>query len=178
VLGVLTTSALAESPRGEALVRAIAARGVVCTEVGEKEFLSAADTEHPQGVLAIAEVPAAALESVAFASNARVLVLDAIQDPGNVGTLVRTAAALGVAAVVALPGTADLWNAKAVRSGAGAHFHVPVAHATPDELLAILREAKIPLWGTAADGVPLLRSRSAMKARDSARRFAPPPTGW
>jgi TrmH family RNA methyltransferase len=155
VLGVLATPALAESPRGAALLRAIAARGVECAEVGEKEFLSAADTEHPQGVLAIAEVPARALESLVLATSARVLVLDAVQDPGNVGTLVRTAAALGTAAVVALPGTADLWNAKAVRAAAGAHFHIPVVHAAPDELLASLREATIPLWGTAADGGPL-----------------------
>src|SRR4029077_10725394 len=110
-------------------------------------FLSAGDTEHPQGILAIADVPGRALSSLAFPPVTRLLVLDAIQDPGNAGTLVRTAAALGVTAVVALPGTADLWNAKAVRSGVGAHFRVPAVHASPDELTACLAAERIELWG-------------------------------
>ncbi len=160
VIGVLATAALAESPRGAALARAIAGRGVECAEVSEQEFQSAADTEHPQGVLAIAEVPARPLDAVQLGS--RVLVLDAIQDPGNVGTLVRTAAALGAASIVALPGTADVWSAKAVRSAAGAHFRVALATASPEELISVLRAAAMPLWGAAADGVSL-------------KEIAPPP---
>src|ERR1035437_7001956 len=133
VRGVLRTAAFAASPRGTALLDALARRGIECAEVGEDEFLSAADTEHPQGILAVADVPESLLPSIPNAESTRLLVLDAIQDPGNVGSLVRTGAALGVAAVVALPGTADLWNAKAVRGGAGAHFRLPAVHALADE---------------------------------------------
>ena len=61
-------------------------------------------------------------------------MLDAVQDPGNVGTILRTAAALGAAAVVAMPGTVDLWNAKVVRSAMGALFHGPVHMSTWAEL--------------------------------------------
>ena len=155
IRGALGTDAVRRLPRGEALIAAFAARHLPFDEVSEKDFLSAADTEHPQGILAVAEVPSQTIASVQLGSAARILVLDAIQDPGNVGTLVRTAAAMGVAAVVALPGTADLWNAKVVRSAAGAHFRLPLVHSSVDELLAFLADHQVPLWGTAADGAPI-----------------------
>jgi RNA methyltransferase, TrmH family len=150
--GVLRTAAFAAAPRGTALLGALAQRGIECAEVDDDEFLSAADTEHPQGILAVADVPANTLPSIPPGESTRLLVLDAIQDPGNVGSLVRTAAALGVAAVIALPGTADLWNAKAVRGGAGAHFRIPAVHASPDELASFLASRHIALWGADARG--------------------------
>ncbi len=152
VRGVLRTGAFAENPRGATLLDDLARRDIECLEVDEKDFLSAADTEHPQGILAIADVPDHSLAALTLNEAARILVLDAIQDPGNAGTLVRTAAALGVSAVVALPGTADLWNAKAVRSGVGAHFRVPAMHASPDELALFLESQRVALWGADADG--------------------------
>jgi TrmH family RNA methyltransferase len=152
VRGVLRTAAFAAAPRGTALLDALAQRGIECAVVDDDDFLSAADTEHPQGILAVADVPASPLPAIPLAASTRLLVLDAIQDPGNVGSLVRTAAALGIAAVVALPGTADLWNAKAVRGGAGAHFRLPAAHASPDELAAFLAAGHIALWGADAAG--------------------------
>ncbi len=152
VRGVLRTAAVAESPRGAALLYALADRNIECVEVDEKDFLSAADTEHTQGILAVADVPTHALSSLTLSETTRLLVLDAIQDPGNAGTLVRTAAALGAAAVIALPGTADLWNAKAVRSGVGAHFRLPTVPAAPEELAAFLASQHVALWGADAGG--------------------------
>jgi TrmH family RNA methyltransferase len=152
VRGVLRTGAFAEHPRGAALLDDLARRDIECLEVDEKDFLSAADTEHPQGILAIADVPDRSLAELTLDDSARILVLDAIQDPGNAGTLVRTAAALGVSAVVALPGTADLWNAKSVRSGVGAHFRIAALHASADELADFLDAQHIALWGADAGG--------------------------
>ena len=157
VRGVLRTAAMAESPRGAALLDALTRRNIECVEVDEKDFLSAADTEHPQGILAVADVPARTLASLTLAETTRLLVLDAIQDPGNAGTLVRTAAAIGALGVVALPGTADLWNAKSVRSGVGAHFRFPAIHASHDELIAWLKSQKVALWGADAGGEPVDR---------------------
>jgi TrmH family RNA methyltransferase len=157
VRGLLVTAAFSETTRGRALLDIASHRGLPLTEITDKELLSAAETEHPQGVLAVAETPVRSLESIApaLAQRGRLLVLDAVQDPGNVGTLIRTGAALGVAAIVALTGTADLWNAKAVRAAAGAHFHVPGVHCTADELVPFLRAHDMPLWGSAAGGTPL-----------------------
>ena len=155
VRGALQTLALAETPRGQALLYDLARRSIECGVVSEKEFGSVADTERPQGILAIADVPERSLSALTLTAATRILVLDAIQDPGNAGTLVRTAAALGVASVVALPGTADLWNAKAVRSGVGAHFRIPALHATLEELATFLGTQGIELWGADAAGEPI-----------------------
>jgi len=78
-----------------------------------------------------------------------------VQDPGNVGTIVRTAAALGASAVVATPGTVDLWNAKVVRSAMGAGFHLPTLASTWDALDAFRRRESLALWGGDAGGTPL-----------------------
>ena len=165
VRGALRTAALADAPRGAALLDTLAKRRIECVEVDEKELLSAADTEHPQGILAIADVPSHTLASLTLPDTTRLLVLDAIQDPGNAGSLVRTAAALGVGAVIALPGTADFWGAKAVRGGAGAHFRIPMIHATPAQLVEFLRAARITLWGADAGGV-------SIESVDAPRRLA------
>lgn len=156
--GVLSGPQLADAPRGRALLEAVAAGGVTHEVVSEREFGSAAQTESPQGVLAIGEIPARDLRALARRSPLTLLVLDGVQDPGNVGTIVRTAAALGASATVALPGTVDLWNAKVVRSGMGAHFKHPCMHATVDELASVLRDETIPLWGADARGTPIGRS--------------------
>lgn len=136
---------------------ALVARGGEVTDVTNAEFESAAETESPQGILLVAATPKRSLDQLAAADSSRLLVLDAVQDPGNVGTLVRTAAGLGATATVALPGTVDLWNAKVVRSAMGAHFLHPAFHCTWDELRLFLDETRTPLWGADAGGVPAQR---------------------
>jgi RNA methyltransferase, TrmH family len=152
VRGALVSPALAEAPRGAALRAALEARGVPITDVDEHAFASAADTESPQGVLAVGRIPARDVAQLTGLAEGRILVLDAIQDPGNVGTIVRTAAAFGVAATIALPGTVDLWNAKVVRSAMGAHFTHPAFAATWDALDSL---AGWPRWAADTDGAPL-----------------------
>ena len=153
IRGVLTAPQLADAPRGAALLTSLAARGDVETiAISERDFATAAETESPQGVLAIAEIPRRSLDDFAGVTPLTILVLDAVQDPGNVGTLVRTAAALGATATVALPGTVDLWNAKVVRSGMGTHFFHPAFHATAESLDAFLASAGVELWCADAKG--------------------------
>lgn len=153
--GVLAAPKLIDSPRGVALLESARSRGIEVDEVDEKEFRSAAETESPQGIIAIAKTPGHSLDALGELNQARILLLDAVQDPGNVGTIIRTAAALGAHATIALPGTVDVWNAKVVRSAMGAHFLHPAFHCTWDELRLFLDESKVPLWGAAVSGDPV-----------------------
>jgi TrmH family RNA methyltransferase len=137
--------------------------GIEVTEVSEKDFRSAAETESPQGVIAIGEVPGRSLDTLDVAGGCRLIVLDGVQDPGNAGTIVRTAAALGATATIALPGTVDLWNPKVIRSSMGAQFQHPAFHATVEDLIAFLERKQIELWATDASGSPLERSGAPMR---------------
>ncbi|HEY9227825.1 MAG TPA: RNA methyltransferase [Gemmatimonadaceae bacterium] len=152
VRGVLVTAQVGDVPRGTALKERVGQTAIPVDEVSPAEFDSAAETDSPQGVLAIAEVPESSLAALPRTESVRLLVLDAVQDPGNVGTIVRTAAAFGVSATFSLPGTVDLWNAKVVRSGMGAHFHHPCVSGTWDDLDSFLRERAIDVWAADASG--------------------------
>lgn len=152
IKGVLSSERLASTPRGVALAEAIQTRGLAAEVVDEKDFVSAGDTDTPQGILAIAAVPEMRLGALPEAPTLRLLVLDGVQDPGNVGTILRTAAALGATATLALPGTVDLWNAKVVRSGMGAHFHHPCLTGTWDELAEFREQRGLELWAADVSG--------------------------
>jgi TrmH family RNA methyltransferase len=155
ITGAVTCDLLDRTARGAALGALLHARDVDVIRVSEREFLSAADTENPQGVLVVAEQPRSTLDELVLPATARVLVLDGIQDPGNVGTLLRTAAALGVTATCVLPGTVDPWNAKVVRSAVGIQFRHLTISCTEEELFAFLARVKLPMWGAALEGRPV-----------------------
>lgn len=154
ITGVLHTRTVHDGARGDALLTRLQAIGVPTQEVSVAELQSAADTESPQGILAVATVPRYSLPP-STTTELRLLVLDALQDPGNVGTIIRTAAAFGVTATVALPGTVDFWNAKVVRSSMGALFGHPVLSLTWPELEQYLVQGGVPLWVADAHGQPV-----------------------
>jgi len=158
VRGALVAPQLASAPRGQALRIALDQSNVEIAEVDEKDFRSAAATESPQGVIAIGEVPPRSLDTLEFGEMCRILILDGLQDPGNAGTILRTAAALGATATVALPGTVDLWNPKVIRSSMGAQFVHPALHASLEEVIAFLGSREIEMWATDASGEPLERA--------------------
>lgn len=152
----VTSSSLEDTPRGQSLRQHVDALGVPRRDATDVELREFADTETPQGVLAVAEIPRRALADLAVPSGAAtVLLLDAVQDPGNFGTLVRTAEALGAAAVVALPGTVDAWNPKAVRAAMGSSFRLPVVDASWDEAEPWLRAEDFRVLAAAGEGAPL-----------------------
>jgi RNA methyltransferase, TrmH family len=111
-------------------------------------------TETPQLVAALVEPPEwtwANVLGAGKASGALVVVLAGIQDPGNLGTILRSAEAFGADGVVCLPGTVNAWNPKAVRSSAGSVFRVPVLTAGEDDAVAHLRKAEVRLLTTTVD---------------------------
>jgi len=162
---VAMVSSLEDTPRGDALAREIDRRGIPRREIAESELAELASTDSPQGVVAVASIPTLDLEAAPLpAERSVVLVLDAVQDPGNFGTLVRSAEALGARVVIALPGTVDPWNSKAVRSAAGSSFRVPIVQADWETAAARLRELGFTLYGAAAEGSPLPGERPARVA--------------
>jgi TrmH family RNA methyltransferase len=150
--GAAISPALEGTTRGKALKSALEDRGVRLETVGDDELGELADTEHPQGVIAVVEPRRWTLDDIAPAAGSPVLVLDGVQDPGNVGTILRSALGLGAAGVVALKGTAELTNPKVVRGSMGALFRLPAVPSEVESYLRWARERGIESWVAAADG--------------------------
>jgi len=114
-------------------------------DLSSELFDALAETKTPQGVIALFERPP---QADLFARRDTIVVaLDGVQDPGNVGTIVRLAAAFDVGGIALLPGCADPYSPKSIRASAGAILSVPVANVTIDDL-------RWPIFVTAADGSP------------------------
>lgn len=151
---VVVSPSLEDSERGRALAVRAAARADV-ERVTDAELGRLAATETHQGVLAVAEIPLHHLEQRSPPADALVLVLDGVQDPGNLGTLVRTADAFAVYGVIALPGTVDCWNPKVVRAAAGSLFRTPVAYAPAAATADWLRAQAFRVYAADAGGAPI-----------------------
>jgi len=146
---VLHTDAL--DARGRAVVNQLARLGASIEAVTPAVMAAVSADQTPPGLLAVA--PFAAVAAPAPAELSFALVLDRIGDPGNLGTLLRTADAAGVQAVFLAPGTVDAHNPKVVRAGMGAHFHLPIISATWAQLGQHL--AGLEVWlAEAREGVP------------------------
>ncbi|HEX6909468.1 MAG TPA: RNA methyltransferase, partial [Longimicrobium sp.] len=153
----VAASSLGDTPRGQALLDVLAHERVALHEATGRELAALADTETPQGILAVAPIPSAGLGALRVEDHdpAVVLVLDAVQDPGNFGTLARTAEALGAVGLVALPGTVDPWNPKSVRAAMGSTFRLPVVEAGWDDLAPWLASHGVETLAAVVGGAPL-----------------------
>lgn len=117
-LALYAPDQLAATSAGQELLERLASRPPAHPATAEV-VAAAADTVHPQGVVALARWP-----GIAPGSPGIVLALDSVQDPGNLGTLLRSAEAVGVAQVLCARGTADVYSPKVVRAAMGAHFRL------------------------------------------------------
>jgi TrmH family RNA methyltransferase len=121
-----------------------------------KEILDQAlTTEAPQPIAALVSLPAWTwnhLFSHPSLAAPLILVLAGLQDPGNLGTILRSAEAFGTSGVISLPGTVSPWNAKALRASAGSVFRLPFIDSTPDECFHRLRAAGLRILTTAIHG--------------------------
>lgn len=104
-------------------------------EVSHDDFRSLSDTDTPQGIIAVCETPAESSMAHVKDANGVIVALDAVQDPGNVGTIIRTAAWFGAAGILYGEGTADPFHPKVVRSTAGATGALPYQKGEITELL-------------------------------------------
>jgi len=154
--GAAVAPALLETPRGAAVRQQLASRGIPVEEVSAADFATLAATEHPQGIVAVYLPREWGLDALLPTPGKPLVILDGVQDPGNVGTIARTALAFGASGIVALPGTADLENPKTVRGAMGALFRLPHLHLDDVALLHWLSGNGVALWATAMTGEPIL----------------------
>ena len=108
-----------------ALAQSAADSGIDVHEADERVLAAICDAKTPQGIVAECAIPATDLDSVLSASGP-VVICDRLGDPGNLGTIIRTAEAVGAAGVLTSHGSVDAWNPKVVRASAGSIFRLPV----------------------------------------------------
>ncbi|MBI3244477.1 MAG: RNA methyltransferase [Chloroflexi bacterium] len=117
--------------RARAVLGQLRRRGATLVEVSPEVIKACSDTEHPQSVLAVLPITN---NQLLKAGNWLLVICDRLSDPGNLGTLLRSAAAAGVDAALLAPGTVDAFNPKVVRAGMGAHFRLPIESLTWDKI--------------------------------------------
>lgn len=119
-----TDSALHD--RKEHLIGQAENKGLPVYRVSAAVFRKMADTDSPQGVLAVVRKPRRSFTDLWQHPHPFLILVDGLADPGNLGTIIRTADAAGAAGIILLSGTVDVYNPKVVRSTAGSLFHIPV----------------------------------------------------
>lgn len=157
---LVVSPSLEDTERGARLV-ARATDRIAVHRTEEAELRQLAGTDTPQGVIAVAEMPRHDLGTLGAAEGGLLLVLDGVQDPGNLGTLARTADAFAARGAIALPGTVDCWNPKVVRAAAGSLFRLPVVHAAADVAGAWLSGNGWRVFAADVDGVDVERMERA-----------------
>jgi TrmH family RNA methyltransferase len=100
--------------------------GVNTLDVSDEVMAAISETITPQGILAICAIPQRTITQLQLTEKSRIIYLSEIQDPGNAGTIIRSADAMGMNAIVTSPGSVDLFSPKVVRSTAGSLWHIPV----------------------------------------------------
>lgn len=115
-------------------------KGIKIYKASNKIFLEMVDTENTQGILGVLKYKERILVDNIKKEHKFVLVLDRIQDPGNMGTIIRTADSAGVDAIILLKGCVDIYNPKVIRSTMGSIFDMNIIHATQDEAIDFLKE--------------------------------------
>lgn len=165
------------SERGRDLVNILIANRIDVEEVSGDLLQKVSETENPQGLLAVIEFAQLPITK----SPDFILILDQIRDPGNLGTLLRTAAATGVQAVLLPPETTDPFAPKVVRAGTGAHFRLPIHEMTWEEIKSQTKDMQVLLAdmeGTSfwesdlRKPLALIIGSEAVGASDEARRLA------
>ena len=146
----------AESASAEAneIAKRADEQGLAVYEVSDSVYDKVSQTETPQGILAVFEKPTQSRESFFKAcENKNLLVIDRVQDPGNIGTLLRSAEAAGLAGAIVIKGSGDPFSPKAVRAASGATERFPIIFTeSANDTLAILKSNGKKVFATAMSG--------------------------
>lgn len=122
---------------------------VQIVHVNEAVAKEIAETERSQGIFAHCKIKEYPLDQQT--AWRKLLLIDAVQDPGNIGTMIRTADAAGIDAVILGKGCADAYNPKVIRSAQGSHFHIPVVRGELEDWIEDLQDENIKVYGTALE---------------------------
>lgn len=132
---------------------------IPCYVLSEDAFSAVTETETPQQIAAVCHMPLEKPDDLK-----RLLLIDAVQDPGNLGTMIRTADAAGIDAVVLGEGTADPYNGKTLRSAQGSHFHIPILKRPLEAFVDDLKARGVAIYGTALQNGEAYQSVKAEEA--------------
>lgn len=143
---VFFTKDFSDKREGQRLLRQAAKKEAQLIETSGHILSKLADTETPQGIVAIVSCKIANLDKLSFKGIPFLVVCDGIQDPGNLGTIIRASAAAGADAVVILPGTCNAFMPKTIRSTAGSLFNMPIVYSEPEALFNYLDSKSIALY--------------------------------
>lgn len=147
--------ALCRGAAARALLEGGQARGAELLSVARPVFDKLAFGERTEGIVAVAPTPDTALARLSPPEGALIAVLEGVEKPGNVGAVLRSADAAGLAAVIVADGRTDLFNPNAIRASLGTIFTVPLAEATAEETLRWLNERKFAIYAARVDGAVL-----------------------
>jgi rRNA methylases len=128
-------------------------------QVTHKIFTELSQTETPQGIIAVCKM----VQPAVSIHEGRYLLIDGVQDPGNLGTLIRTADAFGLDAVFLGDGCVDGYNGKTLRSAQGSHFHLPVLHRNLFTVVADMKQHGIPVFGSSLRGKNMKKTDGGKK---------------
>jgi TrmH family RNA methyltransferase len=126
LVACIVDASLTPNGRLQALLDTVREKNIPCYSLDRHTFPTLCETRHPQGIVCVVEKPHYSFHNVVQGAQHGILALDGIQDPGNLGTIIRTAHWFGIDALLLSPSTVDCYNAKVVRSTMGGIFHVPV----------------------------------------------------
>ncbi len=131
------------------IVSKLKEKGIDCYKISRQQFADISEVETPQGILAVVREQKFELRDVLKGTNPLVVFCIGVQDPGNLGTIFRTADAVGATGVVLSRGTVDLYNGKVIRSTMGSLFHLPIVQADDEkETIEYLKGRKIRIVAT------------------------------
>jgi len=136
----LMSKSFSELPKSERLISELLRKDIPVLYAEDRVFEEACETDTPQGVIAVVVKSPADIYEVMDRKSVCLLLLDEVRDPGNVGTIIRTADACGIDGVILAKGCADLYNGKTIRSTMGSIFHIPVVQNA--DIAGILNLAK------------------------------------
>jgi TrmH family RNA methyltransferase len=152
VEALVYTLSFADDDRGAALLEHVARRRCRGAVVPQRIMEAICDVESPQGAIALVFQPRFEIDDV-FAGKGPVVLLEGLQDPGNVGTIVRAAEGAGASGLVATPGTAEPYAPKALRASMGSAFRLPIARRVGlEDAVSAARTRRMAVIATAANG--------------------------